>query len=94
MSKCDGDKRKQHESDFHDTKRLLDEARQRRVALAEQNKEMEMKKKRKLSADTPTVEKIKKSTISTPKVSSSKSQNNSKKDRHISETKVTDVIFC
>ena len=89
MSKTDGDKRKQHASDFHDTKRLLDEARQRRVALAEQNKEIE-KKKRKLSAngaETPTVEKVK---SSTPKVSSkSSSSSSSKKERHISGTKET-----
>ena len=87
-SKTDGDKRKQHESDFHDTKRLLDEARQRRVALAEQNKEIE-KKKRKLSsngAETPSAEKVK---SSTPKVSSKSSSSSSKKERHISGTKET-----
>ena len=48
VSKCDGDKLKQHKDDFNDTKRLLNEARQRRVEQLEREKE----EKRRLKGQT------------------------------------------
>jgi len=45
VPKCEGDKKQQHQSDFNDTKRLLEEARQRK--LAEMKAAEEKKKKEK-----------------------------------------------
>jgi hypothetical protein len=80
VSKCDGDKRKQHESDFHDTKRLLDEARQRREAAHQREKEE--KKKRKLSTGNETPREKPKVEAQVAKTSKS----TSKKDRRVSSS--------
>ena len=88
VSKCEGDKRKQHESDFHDTKRLLDEARQRREAAHQREKDE--KKKRKLSANSSARPSSpngnEKPKIEAPTVAKTSKSSSSKKDRRVSSS--------